>query len=114
MKLRIRGDTLRLRLTRPEVEALRERGKVEDGTSFPGGARFRYALELGLSTTASFDATGIVVQLARAEGEAWCSSDVVGITAEVGPVQLLIEKDFACLKPRPGEDPSEMYPHPKA
>ena len=114
MKLRIRGNTLRLRLTRPEVEALHEHGKVEDASAFPDGARFRYALELAATTTATFDEAGIIVSLARPEGEAWCVSETVGISAEVGPMQLLIEKDFACMKPREGEDPSEMYPHPNA
>ena len=27
---------------------------------------------------------------------------------------LLVEKDFACLAPRPGEDESDMFPHPEA
>jgi hypothetical protein len=27
---------------------------------------------------------------------------------------ILVEKDFACLAPREGEDESDMYPHPEA
>ncbi|MBX3230400.1 MAG: hypothetical protein KIT84_03300 [Labilithrix sp.] len=114
MKLRIRGDSLRLRLTRPEVDALRERGRVEDATSFPDGAVFRYTLEVGAATTASFDARGIVVTLERGEAEAWCTSESVGVRGAVGPSSILVEKDFACLRPREDEDPAEHFPHPDA
>ena len=27
-------------------------------------------------------------------------------------LSILIEKDFACLAPRAGEDEADMYPHP--
>ncbi len=27
-------------------------------------------------------------------------------------LKILVEKDFACLAPREGEDESDMYPHP--
>ena len=29
-------------------------------------------------------------------------------------LRVIVEKDFACLTPRDGEDESDMYPHPKA
>lgn len=112
MKLRIRGNSLRLRLTRPEVEALCARGVVEEATTFPGGTRFCYAVELSTTTTALCDAGGILVRIERETGTAWCASDEVGIMAEIGPLHILVEKDFACLNPRANEDPAEQYPHP--
>jgi hypothetical protein len=30
------------------------------------------------------------------------------------PLNILVEKDFACLAPRAGEDERDMYPHPNA
>ena len=45
MKLRIRDNSVRLRLTRSEVDAMRTNGHVAAATSFPGGARFEYALQ---------------------------------------------------------------------
>ena len=27
-------------------------------------------------------------------------------------LKILVEKDFACLAPREGEDETDMYPHP--
>ena len=29
-------------------------------------------------------------------------------------LSILVEKDFACLAPREGEDESDMFPHPGA
>ncbi len=45
MKLRIRGNSVRLRLTRGEVEDFDREGRVEDAAQFGPGARLAYALE---------------------------------------------------------------------
>ncbi|HNY40926.1 MAG TPA: hypothetical protein PKJ41_11040, partial [Bryobacteraceae bacterium] len=42
MKLRVKGNSLRLRLTRPEVVRLREDGLVEESADFGAGATFVY------------------------------------------------------------------------
>jgi hypothetical protein len=31
---------------------------------------------------------------------------------ESGQLSILVEKDFACLSPREGEDEMELFPHP--
>jgi hypothetical protein len=114
MKLRIRGSSIRLRLTKPEVDALRSKGLVEDAAEFPGGARLRYALAVdGARLGASFDAEGLVLRVPRDRAEAWCGSDEVGIAGEDGPTRILIEKDWACVQPRSDEDPAEMYANPR-
>ena len=49
------------------------------------------------------------------EAQEWASGDVVGMeTEEDAEVRILIEKDFACVKPREGEDESDMIEHPTA
>jgi hypothetical protein len=50
---------------------------------------------------------------------AWASSEQVSITGEQqhnngDKLVILVEKDFACLAPREGEDESDMFPHPQA
>jgi hypothetical protein len=123
MKLRIRGNTLRLRLTRPEVDELAERGEVRDGIAFGVAAADR----LGYSLVTSDDATapcaalsskGITVTLPKALARDWAFSDTVGIGAEqsIGAgeaLRILVEKDFACLKPREGEDDGDAFPNPQ-
>ncbi|KIG12893.1 hypothetical protein DB30_00914 [Enhygromyxa salina] len=115
MKLRIRGDSLRLRLTRGEVQQLRATGRVSATTDF--GAR---TLEYALATAevdaaqARFEGDCIEVTLPRTTANAWADTEQVGIEAEQGALRLLIEKDFQCLAPRAGEEDSDTFPHPNA
>jgi hypothetical protein len=124
MKLRIRGNTLRLRLTRTEVEHLIESGTVAEAIGFGPSAndRFEYILELFEKpgeTTAELHQNRIVIGVSRSTAEAWAVSEQEGIEAyrDIGGgdrLRILIEKDLACLKPREGEDESDSYPNPNA
>ena len=51
MKLRIRGNTLRLRLSRSEVDLVGQGKEVEESTSFPGGGKLQYVLRQSPSKT---------------------------------------------------------------
>lgn len=119
MKLRIRGDSLRLRLTRGEVRALRETGSVTETIHF-GASALHYELRSADVDTpvAAFDGGHIVVSLPRAQANAWADGDDVGISAEQAldeaSLALLIEKDFRCLAPREGEEDVDAFPHPGA
>lgn len=119
MKLRIRGDSVRLRLTRSEVDALVEKGRIEETTAFGSGV-LGYAIAFGGTTlAASFDGGKIEITIPGEVARAWASGDAVGVEA-VQPAEggralkLLVEKDWTCLKPREGEDDSDAFPHPKA
>lgn len=120
MKLRIRGDSLRLRLTQTEVTKLVEAGRIEESTAFAGGGRFSYAVVFGGSTvSAKLGSGGVEVVIPPDVARAWAASDAVGIEAaepagDGRTLRIAIEKDFACLKPREDEDDSDAFPHPKA
>jgi hypothetical protein len=45
MKLRLQGNSVRLRLTRSEVERLREIGRVEESVDFGAGEVLAYRLQ---------------------------------------------------------------------
>ena len=113
MKLRIRGNSLRLRLGKNEVAALRERGAVEDAITFAPGARLAYALARRdvSAVVAKFDGERIVVEVPNALALEFCDTDRVGFDAVSGDVRVLVEKDWQCVAPR-GEDESDAYPHP--
>jgi hypothetical protein len=119
VKLRIRADSLRLRLTRSEIDQLRERSRVAQAIHFGPGAALEYAIELTESDRvgARFEAATITVELPRTLALAWASGEDVGIAASQplpeGELALLIEKDFHCLAPR-GEQDDDAFPHPKA
>jgi len=122
MKLRILDNSIRLRLTRGEVEQLRNDGVVRAITSFPGGREFRYEVEsspASVNPGAFLSDNKVTVRLPESAVGAWAASEQVSITGEQqhkngDQLSILVEKDFACLAPREGEDESDMYPHPDA
>jgi len=116
MKLRIRGDSVRLRLTRSEVQGLAERGAVEELTRFPGGTSLRYVLRADSAApavSAAFAAGVLSVSLPHATALAWSRSEEVAVTADVplegAVLRILVEKDFPCLTTRPDEDDSDAF-----
>jgi hypothetical protein len=122
MKLRIRGDSIRLRLTQTETRMIAEGIAVKETTSFPGGKHLTYMLsaegrakEIG----ASFGDHQLVVTLPFERAQAWALGNDVSLRAAIplqrgGVLSILVEKDFACLKGRETmeEDESDMFPNP--
>jgi hypothetical protein len=120
MKLRIKGASLRLRLTQGEMRELAEHGQVEEQVPF-AGATFTYRLRRDVKAAeieASF--AGNVLQIRVPEGLArsWCDTEQVTLSRTQpvagGPLRITLEKDFACLAPRSDEDESDNFPHPGA
>ena len=124
MKLRIRDNSVRLRMMRGEVDTLQDDGLVSSSTQFPGGRTLRYAVEsspASVNPAAFFSENEIIVRLPETTVLAWATSDQVSISGEQvldgGEVlKILVEKDFVCLTGRDDEDEdeSDMYPHPEA
>ena len=118
MKLRIKGNSIRLRLTRSEVETFGEDGHIEEMVSFGGREHpgFIYALESGSTQNlcASFEQGRLSVQVPQTIAAQWVKSEQVGFNGNDGDLQILVEKDFVCLTPREGEDEGDNYPHPKS
>lgn len=124
MKLRILDDSLRLRLSQGELERLRTLGRVEAAIGFGPGPEQQLVYALVVAPEAqrigtTFTEREIVVTLPKAMADAWVAGDEVGLRAEqsLGPgrtLSLLVEKDFKCLTPRPGEESYDGLPNPKA
>lgn len=127
MKLRIRGNSLRLRLTRSEVAQFGDTGSVEEAIEFggSGGAASQQLIYSLVSSndieepTAVFENGRITVSVPRAQAAGWTESNQVGIEAEkpLGgegrTLRILIEKDFACLEPRKdGDEDTDAFEHP--
>ena len=115
MKLRIKGNTVRMRLSEPEVTVLAEGKSVVDKTEFLS-ADLVYKIEPGEENSADFDEGMVKIGLNKDEINIWAETDKVGIslesTSKSGNIlSILVEKDFKCLTVRP-EDESEMYPNP--
>ncbi len=120
MKLRLRADTLRLRLTRGEVEQIGQGQPVSEATHFPDGNVLSYALVPGERNGARLETsdTGqfVRIELDGHRARTWAGSDEVGFSGDtpftVGALEVLIEKDFTCITPRDGEEELDTYPNP--
>jgi len=101
---------------------LRDSGIVSAKTGFPGGRSFQYRVEsspASVNPAALFSDNALTVRLPETAVLAWATTEQVSLPGEQvlddgAMLQILVEKDFACLAPREGEDESDMYPHPDA
>ncbi|MCL2723536.1 MAG: hypothetical protein FWD69_03775 [Polyangiaceae bacterium] len=124
MKLRIRGNSLRLRLTKSEVLRIGACERVEETISFGGASQSRltYALIPSRDTkepTAQFNGSTVAVSVPEALARAWATGNEVGFehSQAIGgghSLKILVEKDWVCLTGRDNEDESDAYPHPHA
>jgi hypothetical protein len=120
MKLRIKGDSLRLRLTKGEVSQLDEGGMVEDRVRFGGGAALTYRLTRdakAAAMSASFAEGAVEVRIPAGSVREWAGSNEVTLAgaqpiAAGDELRILVEKDFACLAPRENEDESDNFENP--
>jgi len=120
MKLRIRGDSIRLRLTQSEVKKLAEEGRVEELTRFGPDERFTYAISFGGTVlSAKLVSRGLEITVPDEVARTWASSDAVSIEGardlgDGSTLRILVEKDFACLTERPHEDDADAFPNPNS
>jgi hypothetical protein len=118
MKLRLHGNSLRLRLSQAEVAQFSKTGYVEESIEFGPGACLCYILESSSKITspqAAFLNGELRVQISCAAAKEWTTTDRVGISGvqslENGkPLSILIEKDFKCL--HGDESDVDAYPNP--
>jgi len=119
MKLRIKGNTIRLRLTRSEIDYFSDTGSIMEQISF-GNSQLTYSLQIAdqENLTASFENNIITVAMPASMAKKWTGSNQVGNSAEMEigngkKLYLLIEKDFKCLDDTI-EDQSDNYENPHA
>ena len=118
MKLRIRGNSIRLRLSRSEVEQLAKSGAVSESIRFGPGSELEYVVVSAAGVSgpqASFVQRRITVALPQKSVAEWCGSNEVSLRGEqplasAETLSILVEKDFPCLVPREGEDDSDAFP----
>jgi hypothetical protein len=115
VKLRLQGNSVRLRLSRSEVERLRENGLIEESVDCGPGELLAYRLQRTLEqgpVGAAFRQGIVTVSVSTQTAQAWAGSDDVGIYAQSGALSISIEKDFRCLtRPLDLQEP-DAYPHP--
>lgn len=119
MKIRIKGNSIRYRLTKTEIARFGKNGYLEEKTEFLNGAEFYYCLERrpGMDELqASFENNRITVFVPEHTAAEWTTTEIVGYDTKIQlgegkELLLLIEKDFVCLD-HTMEDQSDNYPNP--
>ena len=120
MKIRIKGNSIRLRLTRTDVQNLKQTGKVEEKTVIGENKIFSYTLEQDKTAAAlhsKFENGKISVFLPQKELDILTETDEITVqgyqdNGEEGKLFLLIEKDLKCLDTT-FADQADMYENPK-
>ena len=107
MKLRLKGNSLRLRVTPSELQRLHLGERIQEEIVFSSDpeARLKYILEVGSHSPpvqVSFASPEIVVSISQDQMTSWSGEHQVGIyvslpLAEEKALEVSIEKDFACL-----------------
>ena len=123
MKLRIKENSMRFRVSRSEVARLLAADPLVETIQFApeAGARFTYALQREASVktlTVRYTENKVLVLLPADRADAWGATDQVGIAEDItlgehGALTILIEKDFACLD-RSDEDNEDTFANPNA
>jgi hypothetical protein len=128
MKMRIKGDSLRLRVSRSELARLMDSGRIEETVHFAPqkDAQLTYALEREREPAHDRAASAQELSVAWRPGEVavvlsadaarrWAEEDQVGVYGRLdlgeGQLEAIVEKDFACLD-RSDADNLDTFPNP--
>lgn len=118
MKIRIKGNAVRFRLSKSEVAAFAKEGFVEEKTTFDNSI-FKYAV---VSTgnkimSADFVNGSIIMYVPKHLLEMWAATNQVSIVYDLAVsngkfLNLLLEKDFKCIDAVATEDQSDYFENP--
>lgn len=119
MKIRIKNNSVRLRLSKPDLDQFGKEGYIEEKTEFPGST-FTYAIQKlfdGKTLDASFIDQKLTIFVPKHIVQEWTDTDVIGYNhtlsaADNQTLFLLIEKDFKCTDGDTVDDQSEYFDNP--
>jgi uncharacterized protein DUF7009 len=121
MKLRVKPNSVRLRLNRTEVTKFANTGEIIETIRFPGLAVLRYGLRVfsGPSPDAVRLENGeLMMTIPAVDARAWASRDEeIGLYYDQklnggGSLRIMIEKDFQCIDGPPEEIDPAGYANP--
>jgi hypothetical protein len=118
MKIRIKGNTVRYRLTKSDIAILVETGKLEDKTEFTGSSLV-YAIQTSSydALSADFRDNTITLYLPSELLTKWAETTLVSLENSIplssgSQLYLLLEKDFKCIDGDVNEDQSDFFENP--
>ena len=112
MKLRLEGNSIRLRVRKSDINALQKNEAISEALTFPNGDIFQYQLTIN-NTALDIDAQLInnilTISIPLSIATDWMQTDAVGIEKTLpNGLFILIEKDFPYTD-RPWEDTSDTF-----
>jgi hypothetical protein len=116
MKLRFRGNTMRLRVNRREVALLASGAAIQETVLFPNSEQFCYVLEARdqIVPAASFEGGLMRVSAPLSDILNWAQNETIGLyfdlPAESEVLRVSIEKDLACVDGPAEEFDPEAFP----
>ena len=123
MKIRIKGNSIRFRLTQSETVKFDAGETIEERIEFGTQENQRLSFSLiseppAEEISADHKSSQISVIVPREIVRDWVQSEQIGISHQQflsaeKTLQILIEKDFTCLVPRTSGDDQDTFPHPK-
>lgn len=123
LKLRIKGNTLRLRVSRSEAAKLVAGERVEDAIQFTAApeSRLSFGLQGGPQSkpvAIEWKTQSVRVLISEEKMKTWALETEVGIYETIdlgaaGSLAVAIEKDFACLDGS-DEENADSFVNPKA
>jgi len=112
MKIRIKDNFVRLRLTKSEIDKLGNTREVIGRTEFIQQAFIYSIVQTDTEElVASFVDNKMEIALSAGMVRALVETDRIGFEGQSGKVKLLVEKDFACID-NTTEDQSDNFPNP--
>ena len=118
MKIRIKGNTVRFRLTKSDISMLTETGELSDQTEFIGNTLI-YKIASSANESLSADMIENVITLYVPENalSSWASTNQVSLEGNMplrndSSLYLLLEKDFKCIDGDTSEDQSDFFENP--
>jgi hypothetical protein len=112
MKLRLEGNSIRLRVRKSDINTLQKNGAITETLTFPNGDVFQYQLAIkntALDIESQLISNILTVSIPLSIATDWMQTDAVGIEKTLpNGLFILIEKDFPCTD-RPWEDTSDTF-----
>lgn len=116
MKLRFRGNSVRLRVNQREVRELAAGNALREQVFFPGSAQVSYVLQSTPQSgpQAFFEEGTIRVLAPKGEVQEWADTDSIGLYFELPsdrmPLKIAIEKDLECTDGPSEERDPDAFP----
>jgi len=122
MKLRLRENSIRLRLLQSEIRQLGESGRVSEKILFAPLQTLNYSVIIADETkeiTASFQNGDVTVEIPKVLADEWIETGQIGleneqIINENLNLKIILEKDFSCPERPLDADNADAFQNPKS